>query len=82
MRVVNLPILGLPHPKSDIGIEGKYIDGVYRISTSEGWRICEIDNTENKQIIAERIAELIEIVRDRGFEQGRAYVREALGIKG
>ena len=42
--------------------------------------ICEID-AATPQGIADQIANSIREARDIGFEQGRQYVREALGIK-
>jgi hypothetical protein len=42
--------------------------------------ICEID-AATPEGIAHQIANAIREARDIGFEQGRRYVREALGLK-
>lgn len=55
-------------------------NGSIRIANAEGWLVAEISAGYSRQGVAERIARLLEDARDRGFEQGRAHVRRALGL--
>lgn len=67
--------------QKDIRIVAKVTEhGYIRIQTSEGWEIDTIRSTDPESI-ASHIARLITEARDGGFEQGRAFVRRALGCK-
>ena len=59
-----------------------YPTGVYSQISCDGWLCCEeIKVDSNEEQIAVTIARIIELALDAGFEQGREYVRNALGVK-
>lgn len=74
-------VINLPTRASNNEIVCVYEESTqsYRLQTSEGWRIADLAAT-TPQGLASEIASLVRIVRDQGFEQGRAHVREALGV--
>lgn len=73
-------VVNVPTAASGIVIECTPLaDGDYRVHTSEGWEICTICATTPAST-ASGIARAMSMVRDRGFEQGRKHVRDALGI--
>lgn len=72
-QFVNLP--GKDGPE----IEWKVEENYYRIQTSEGWRICEVGRTTDRQT-ADDIACAIRFARDAGYKQALADVRRQLGI--
>lgn len=75
-------VTNVPTAASGIGIECKPTEnGDYRVQDAEGWEICTICGTTPASI-ADGIASMARLIRDRGFEQGRAHVRRALGIDG
>ena len=75
----------LPTRESGLDIVGKVRKNSqgeflgYLISDSHEWRITEIA-AATPEGIASQIATAIREARDIGFEQGRAYVRKALGV--
>ena len=53
----------------------------YRIEDEQGFEVCFIyENDLEKEFVANDIAAALEAARDRGFEQGIASIRAALGI--
>lgn len=46
---------------------------------SDGTTICRL-NSATQEGLARQIAQLVRDMRQVGFEEGRSYVREALGI--
>lgn len=68
----------LPNAKDADRIIGTVKDDGYVFCTGKGWRICEVD-AATPEGRAAHMARLLEEARDQGFEQGRAYVRAALG---
>lgn len=73
-------VTNVPTAESGIGIECQVTEqGDYRVQTTEGWEICTITGA-TPESIATGIASALQLVRDRGFEQGRKHVRAALGI--
>lgn len=78
-RVVNLPTKG-----SKERLVGVVKDYGYRIQLPDGLEVCIIPNASatglGEQGVANSIAQAIEYARDRGFDQGVASVRAALGL--
>lgn len=71
----------LPNVHSDIDIVAKVsANGSILVQTHEGWRICEIQTGTTEAMLFD-IATAIREARDIGFEQGREYIRRALGVK-
>lgn len=74
--MVNLPIKGT-HEK----IECTLVSGFgqcdyFQIRNSNGFNITELQAND-----PHKLARLLTEARDAGFEQGRAYVRDALGVQ-
>lgn len=74
-------VVNLPTAASGTDIQCVYEEDTrsFRLQTGEGWRIADLTAT-TPQGLASEIASLVRIVRDQGFEQGRAHVRAALGV--
>ena len=78
-------MINLPTKESKIGVTGrtrKDPEGnltKYVILDSHDYIICEIDITTPEDIACQ-IAVAIKEARDIGFEQGRKYIRKALGV--
>jgi hypothetical protein len=78
-------MINLPTKESGVNIvssvkktsEGELVR--YSIHDDHNWKICEIDITTPEDI-ARQIATAIKEARDIGFEQGRAYIRRAMGV--
>lgn len=73
-------MMNLPDRHSDVQIKATAYEGSVRVHTDEGWTICDID-AATPQGMANDIADAIRMARGQGFEQGRQYVRDALGVK-
>ena len=71
-------MINLPTKNSKVGIECILIEGGYRIQTSEGYVIEDISAATAKGI-ANQIAAAIRNARDIGFEQGRQFIKDAIG---
>lgn len=57
-----------------------YPSGRYIQISCGGWMCCEeIKVDDNAEQIAVTIARIIELALDEGFEQGREYIRKAIG---
>lgn len=80
-QMTNLPPPRLPGRLNDeTGIVcTPLVDGGYRVATSDGWEICRLSDS-TREGLASEIAEAIRMARDIGFEQGRSFVRQALGV--
>lgn len=66
----------------DGGIREYENGGKYIQISSGGWMCCEeILAESNSEQLATTIARIIELALDAGFEQGREYIRKALGVK-
>ena len=71
-------ITNVPTSESLVAIKCKHTDeGDYQIYTSEGAIICVIRGT-TPDSICEGLATVVP--RDIGFDQGRSYIRKALGL--
>ena len=55
-------------------------DGGFHLRTTDGTTIVHIESATAKGM-ASQIAHMATCIRDAGFEQGRAHVRKALGVK-
>jgi len=53
--------------------------GDFEVYNGDGWRICTLQNTTVNGLCTD-IADAIRLARDIGFEQGRQYIRSALGV--
>jgi hypothetical protein len=84
------PLINVPTKDSDAKIEGTLNNiGDYVILNNDPHNVhkyvmCKIhcrENVGSPQYLADAIASVITQARDAGFEQGRAFIRDALGIK-
>lgn len=73
-------VTNLPTAKSGEHIRGLVRDQGYRIEDAHGFEVCFIFD-QSKDEVARDIARALEQARDRGFEQGIALVRAALGLQ-
>lgn len=80
----NLPSRTIEGSLSD-RVEGRINEtshGKYIQISSGGWVCCDnIKFDDNAEQIAVTIARIIELALNAGFEQGRGYVRNAIGYK-
>jgi hypothetical protein len=75
-QMINLPT---KESESDIKcIQNE--QGDFEVYDGDGWLICTLQNTTMDSLCTD-IADAIRLARDKGFEQGRRYVRSALGIE-
>lgn len=74
-------LVNMPSKDENIGIEcnPNPNGNGYLLITSTGWRMYEI-NAATPEGVAYQIQQLVVQARNQGFEQGRAFVRRALGL--
>lgn len=76
---MSIRVINVPKKNSDIKIKCKSTENGFQVYTSEGWEICRLSNS-TPQELAKDIESILTKIRDIGFDQGREYIRNALGI--
>lgn len=82
-------LYNLPRRTIEGGLSNNIEGGIAKCPTGTyieihcgGWKCCDdLMFDDNAKQIAVTIAKIIELALDVGFEQGREYVRKALGVK-
>ena len=72
-QFINLP------KKDELRIEGVDTDSHYRVQRDDGYRICEVEKNNDRQIASD-IADAVRFARDAGYQQALSDIRNMLGV--